>query len=130
MGRKTIKSRTNNNKNNSSKKSKMNGAGLWQTIASDNVLVHINLPTNGNDSLIKCSICGHEKFQERKATVGKSKTANFLTNTFLGVNSSDTIEDISIVCYFCNNCGDAIIVRDPKAKHEDNYKNIIVSKKI
>jgi hypothetical protein len=103
------------------------GGGWFQfakklTVA-DNDLVTISYQTKP----LKCTICSNKYFQRRLGTFGKSKLANIGYNMVLG-DSADTFEDISVTCYFCNQCGQAIIVRDPKASTED-YQRIITSTK-
>lgn len=101
-------------------------AGMWpfsnaaNAIAGDDELVKIT--TGGKD--VVCSICDNADFQRRRATFGKSKLYNFSTNLIL---DDDALLDISVICYFCNNCGNCITVRDPKTTSESAYKNLIVS---
>lgn len=94
-------------------------------LVSDNKLVSLATST---DRAISCQICKNAKFQMRKGTIGKSKTANVLGNIIFG-SESNSVLDISVICYFCSSCGNAITVRDPKAKSDD-YKSLIVAKDI
>jgi len=93
------------------------------TLAGDNNLV--KLSTEGND--ISCSICDNANFQRRRATFGKSKLANFGTDLILDDEAADIVGDISVICYFCNNCGNCITVRDPKTTSPGTYMNLIKS---
>jgi hypothetical protein len=103
--------------------------GMWpfdsvaNTLAGDNNLVKIS--TEGNDIL--CSICDNANFQRRRATFGKSKLANFGTDLILSDEAADLMGDISVICYFCNNCGNCITVRDPKTTSPGTYTNLIVA---
>ena len=111
-------------------KNKTKGAGFFDTFAktfvADNDLVSISLKNSTNK--IKCGICSTEQFQRRRATMNKSKLANTLNDIVLG-EDSENFEDISLICYFCNNCGNAIVIRDPKLTTNDTYQNLIVSTK-
>lgn len=87
-----------------------------QTFVSDNKKGSLASPKTGK---IKCSICSCTTFQERNGTIGKSKTADI-------IRVESETNDISVYCYFCNDCGNAIIVRDPKVR-TDNYTKLIKS---
>jgi polyferredoxin len=103
--------------------------GIWpfdsisNTLAGDNNLVILS--TEGNDVL--CSICKNANFQRRRATFGKSKMANFATDIIVDDEVADIVGDISVICYFCNNCGNCITVRDPKTTSPGTYTNLIKS---
>lgn len=76
---------------------------------------------NGNP--ISCTICGKQEFQARSATFGKSKLQSTLMSMLI---ISNTLNDISTMCYFCNNCGNCITVRDPKSPVPGTYQNLII----
>ena len=106
-------------KNNRSKK-RSGGMGF----VADNDLV--SLKFTNYDNVLLCGLCGNNTFQKRMATFGKSKTAGVLADMFLG-SDANTVLDISIVCYFCNICANAIIVRDPKSTTKGVYDRKIIS---
>ena len=107
---------------------KTKGGGIFGTLTADNNLVTISTM----DKQIKCAICKNDTFQFREGTVGKSKSDTIL-NDFLFGHEFNGILDISITLYFCNNCGNSIIVRDPKSTlgrmNIMNYDNIIKMEK-
>lgn len=110
-------------------KNKKKGAGLFdgitKTMVADNDLVTLTI----HDRSIQCLLCSENKFQRRYATLDKSKMANVATDIFLGDDAQSLI-DISIKCYFCNNCANAIVVRDSKVTTDNTYQNLIVATKI
>ena len=98
--------------------------GGWLTSnikGADNFLVNISY----GDNPISCSICKSYDFQLRNATLRKSKLQQHLVG-------NSVLNEISLNCYFCNNCGNAIIIRDPKTKDysHNNYDNLVTYKKV
>jgi len=75
-----------------------------------------------NGKSISCAICNGTEFQARSATFGKSKLQSTLMSMLI---ISNTLNDISTTCYFCNNCGNCITVREPKLKVPGTYANLI-----
>jgi len=124
MKNNSMKSKTKKSKQNNSKtrknKVKRNIRFVGGLIADNNL---VKLSYNNNP--IKCFICGSSDFQKRNSTMNKSKTNQVLFSFFVSDNSS--INDISLYSYFCNECGYAFIVRDPKTKENGTYNNLIVS---
>jgi hypothetical protein len=106
-------------KNKKTRKNRNEGGGLFNFLAKTFVSDNKPVSLKSSKGSIKCSICSHTTFQERNGTIGKSKTADIIRG------ESET-NDISVYCYFCNNCGNAIIVRDPKVT-TNNYKQLITS---
>ena len=112
-----VKTKKPKRKNNTTKK--RGGSMFGYVTGVDNNLVTLSC----NDKSIQCSICNNPQFQFRNGTVGKSKTQAVL---FSFVSDETKLNDISINCYFCNNCGNAIFVRDPKTSTTDTiYPNVI-----
>lgn len=102
---------------------KRSRGGGWLTSnikGADNYLVNLSY----GDNPIFCSICKSYNFQLRNATVRKSKLQQ-------GIVGDSILNEISLNCYFCNNCGNAIIIRDPKTKDysNNNYSNLVTYKK-
>lgn len=60
----------------------------------------------------------------RNGTIGKSKLGNLATDIVFG-EDANLVVDISITCYFCSNCGNAIVIRDAKQGHEQVYSNVV-----
>lgn len=96
----------------------------------DNDIVKIKYNDNTEDpeKFIKCPICGKDEFQRRNATLDKSKLQQGLFDFITGTDGS-VLNDISIYAYFCNECGYTIMIRDPKEKTENIYKNLVVANK-
>ena len=81
------------------KNRKLRGGFFGTKMFSDNNLVQF--PTN----CFECEKLYKEMnydFQLRKGTIGKSKTANTLTNFVAGVFFSVEVGDISVNFFFCN----------------------------
>lgn len=106
---------------NRTRKNKQKAGGVFnffaKTFVSDNYKVSLASPKVPS---IICSICSNTSFQQRNGTIGKSKTADIL-------RGESQTNDMSIYCYFCNDCGNAIIVRDPKVKTTGTYTQLITS---
>jgi len=115
--RKNNKSRNNKSRKNGRKMDKKVG-GLF----GDNNLVKLSY----KNKEIKCFVCGNSDFQKRNSTINKSKTNQAIFNLF-GSREDSSLNDISLYSYFCNECGYAFIVRDPKTKENGTYNNLIVS---
>jgi len=77
-----------------------------------------------NNAEIACSLCKNNVFLMRSGTIGKSKLGNIATDAIFG-EDANLIMDISITCYFCSNCGNAIVVRDAKQAGSE-YANIVL----
>jgi len=92
------------------------------SFSSDNKITTLSFENNP----IVCDVCKNTEFQQRDGTIGKSKTNEFITGAILGDTLSG-VNDISIRCYFCNNCGNAIFVRYPMAPSEGVYPKLIKS---
>lgn len=117
-----MKNKTYNMRKKRNNRSKKRGGAMG--FVADNDLVSIKF-TN-YDNILLCGLCGNNTFQKRMATFGKSKTAGVLADVFLG-SDANTILDISVTCYFCNTCANAIIVRDPKSVTNGVYDRKIIS---
>ena len=77
-----------------------------------------------NNRSIKCALCANTVFMMRNGTIGKSKLGNLATDFVFG-EDSNLVMDISITCYFCSNCGNAIVIRDAKQGNEQVYSNVV-----
>jgi len=110
-----------NSKNNKTIKKRSLG-GLFE----DNDLVNISY----NGKMITCNVCAKTVFQKRNASIMKSKLQQSMFAFVTDSNNADALNDISITIYFCNECGNAITVRDPKIKSDKNYINLIRDQKI
>ena len=77
-----------------------------------------------NEGSIKCALCTKNVFMMRNGTIGKSKMGNIATDIVFGEDANDIL-DISITCYFCSNCGNAIIIRDAIQKTDKLYQNMV-----
>jgi len=117
-------------KNTNSRKTRKNhktmkGAGFFDyfkstfSIKGDYKFCILNVP-NGSD--VKCALCAGNIFLRRPGTIGKSITGDIASEFILG-DSKDLL-DTSIICYFCNNCGNAIVVRD-ELQPGLVYKNVV-----
>ena len=105
------------------KQNNMKGAGVFDffksTFTGDSKYCILN---NGT---IKCALCTKNIFMMRNGTIGKSKLGNMANDIVFG-EDANAILDISITCYFCSNCGNAIFIRDEKQKSETVYKNMVM----
>jgi hypothetical protein len=95
-------------------------------MSEDNEQVKLFLPPN---EPLSCSICKSDVFMKRDATFKKSKTQQVFTS-FINMNDNP-LNDISVTCYFCSNCGNGMMVRSPVQGVLDgpsqNYKNLITA---
>lgn len=113
------------NKNNRTRK---NGGKSFLSSFDDD-LVTIAVPGKNN---ISCALCNQNLFQRRSVTFGKSKKQNIMMDLAgVGDGMAESLNDISLFAYFCNNCGNAIMVRDEKKSSffgkSTNYPNCIVA---
>jgi hypothetical protein len=111
------KPRKNKQRNTKTRKNKIVGG-----ILGDNNLAKLYY----KNKQINCFVCGNGDFQKRNSTMNKSKTNQAIFNLF-GSSEASSVNDISLYSYFCNECGYAFIVRDPKLKENGTYNNLIVS---
>jgi hypothetical protein len=60
----------------------------------------------------------------------KSKLQQSMFAFVTDSGNADALNDISITVYFCNECGNSIMVRDPKIKGDNIYNNLIKDQKV
>lgn len=82
-----------------------------KTTASSFPVKLVFMTEQGVSKEVACSVCGSNHYKETIGTLGKSKVRQGVGQFFFG-EAAEVLDTTSIITYFCNMCGVAVVVRN------------------